>query len=116
VDHQRSVETALLGFRRDYVWSGDSRLIRTCNGVGRQHLLGDANVDASKKDRRPAGRRLDLGAQQLTRRTRVLQDRAEHLPALAVELHHLKLLVDAVVSRRGVDLDTGQSEVAGHVL
>ena len=35
----------------------------------------------------------------LARRAGVLEDRAEQLPALAVELHHLKLLVDAIVGR-----------------
>jgi hypothetical protein len=44
---------------------------------------------------------------RLTRQSRILQDRAEHLPALAVEPHHLELLVDAVVGRRGVDFDPG---------
>ena len=44
---------------------------------------------------------------RLTRRTRILHDRAEQLPAFAVELHHLHLLVDAVVVRPGVDLDAG---------
>lgn len=37
---------------------------------------------------------------QLARRDRACQDRAEPLPALAVELHQLKL--DAVIHRRSV--------------
>src|SRR5260370_15111669 len=36
---------------------------------------------------------------ELTRRSGILDDRAEQLPALAVELHHLHLLVDAIVVR-----------------
>src|SRR4051812_9488950 len=47
---------------------------------------------------------------RLTRRTRVLDDRSEQLPALTVELHHLHLLVDAIVVRPGADLDAGQRE------
>ena len=50
-------------------------------GVRRQQIETDRRVTAS------AG-----GA-------RILDDRAEQLPTLAVELHHLHLLVDAIVGR-----------------
>jgi hypothetical protein len=46
----------------------------------------------------------------------VLDDRAEQLPALAVELHHLHLLVDAVIGRRRVGGRAGQSHAAREVL
>ena len=46
----------------------------------------------------------------LARRAGVLEDRAEHFPALAVELHHLQLLVDAVIVRRGVADDAGMKK------
>src|SRR5262245_43310783 len=52
----------------------------------------------------------------LARRTRIFHDRAEQFPALAVELHHLKLLVDAVVVGTGVDLHAGQAEIEHDVL
>src|SRR5271165_6586147 len=52
----------------------------------------------------------------LPRRAGILEDRAEQLPAFAVEAHHLQLLVDAIVRWRGVDLHPGQSEVADDVL
>src|SRR5438270_14001760 len=53
---------------------------------------------------------------RLTRRTCILDDRAEQLPALAVELHHLHLLVDAVVVQPGVDLHAGQRQARGIAL
>ena len=46
----------------------------------------------------------------------VLDDRAEQLPALAVELHHLHLLVDAVIGRRRMGGYAGQRQAAGEVL
>src|ERR1700730_4584727 len=46
----------------------------------------------------------------------VLDDRAEQLPALAVELHHLHLLVDAVIGRRRMGGHAGQRQAAGEVL
>src|SRR5581483_7519767 len=52
----------------------------------------------------------------LARSTRVLEDRAEQLPALAVELHHLQLLVDAIVLGRGVVDDARQREIELDVL
>ena len=52
----------------------------------------------------------------LTGRAGILDDRAEQLPALAVELHHLHLLVDAVIGRRGVGHHAGQRQAAGDVL
>src|SRR5262245_58814788 len=55
-------------------------------------------------------------ASTLARWTRVLENRAEQLPALAVEAHHLLLLVDAVVVRRGVALDARQREVELDIL
>src|SRR5262245_39440184 len=46
----------------------------------------------------------------------VFEDRAEQFPALAVELHHLQLLVDAIVVRRGVGDDARQVQVELDVL
>src|ERR1700674_711259 len=41
----------------------------------------------------------------------ILDDRSKQLPALAVELHHLQLLVDAIIGRRGSADDAGQGQV-----
>src|SRR5665811_1525313 len=41
----------------------------------------------------------------------ILDDRSESFPTLAVKFHHLQLLVDAVVGRRGVADDSGQREI-----
>src|SRR3954466_12580638 len=49
-------------------------------------------------------------------RALVLEDRAEQFPALAVELHHLQLLVDAVIVRRGVGDDARQRQIELDVL
>src|ERR1700716_2832041 len=46
----------------------------------------------------------------------ILDDRAEQFPPLAIELHHLQLLVDAVIGRRGAAGDTGQEYIALNVL
>src|SRR3954452_23070202 len=56
-----------------------------------------------KTNRRPRGTadRFYRCQPRLARRTRILEDRAEQFPALAVELHHLQLLVDAIVGRCG---------------
>jgi hypothetical protein len=78
--------------------------------AGRQDLCGRSRRRRLQKNRRPTGRRLDLRAQRLTGRTRILQDRAEQFPAFAVEPHHLQLLADAVIGRRGADLDPGKRE------
>ena len=42
---------------------------------------------------------------------RIRDDRPEGLPVLAVELHHLQLLVDAVVGRRGRDRNSRQQQI-----
>ena len=42
-------------------------------------------------------------------------DRPESLPALAVKLHHLQLLVDAIVVRRGCDGDSRQQQIELHI-
>ena len=52
----------------------------------------------------------------LAPRSGILDDRAEQLPALAVEPHHLHLLVDAVVGWRGIGDHAGQRQAAGGVL
>src|SRR6185312_6921467 len=52
----------------------------------------------------------------LPRSSRVLEDRAEQLPALAVELHHLELLVHPIVGGRGVVEDARQRQVELNVL
>src|SRR5262245_20795683 len=41
----------------------------------------------------------------------VFEDRAEQFPAFAVELHHLQLLVDAIIVRRGIGEDAGQRQI-----
>src|SRR5215208_3362282 len=64
----------------------------------------------------PAVVRFRSGLLYLTARSAILDDRAEQFPALAVELHHLHLLVDAVVGRRGVGDHAGQRQAAGDVL
>src|ERR1700694_3165613 len=46
----------------------------------------------------------------------ILDDRAEQFPALAVELHHLQLLVDAIIGRRGAADDAGQGQIEMNVL
>ena len=46
----------------------------------------------------------------------VFKDRAEQLPAFAVEAHQLQLFVHAIVGWRGVDFHPGQGEVADDVL
>src|ERR1700687_1790889 len=46
----------------------------------------------------------------------ILDDRSKSFPALAVEPHHLQLLVDAIVVRRRVDDDSRQREVELDVL
>src|SRR6202035_5504918 len=77
------------------------------------------NPKAAENSQRITPSRLrerQLGEPPLTGRARVLEDRAEHLPALAVELHHLQLLVDAVVVRRGVADNSGQREVELDIL
>ena len=51
------------------------------------------------------------GSSRLARRAGVLEDRAEQFPALAVEPHHLQLLVDAIVVRRGVGDDARQRQI-----
>ena len=82
----------------------DSRLIRhAALPVGK--TFGEIpNVMRRTKSAAQMGRRSLLsGCERLARRAGVLEDRAEQFPALAVELHHLQLLVDAVIVRRGVD-------------
>src|SRR3954453_15633970 len=54
--------------------------------------------------------------QALAGRAGVLDDRAEQLPALAVELHHLHLLVYALVGRGRIRDHAGQGEAADEVL
>src|SRR4051794_40700946 len=49
-------------------------------------------------------------------RTLVFEDRAEQLPALAVELHHLQLLVDAIIVRSGVGKDARQRQIELDIL
>src|SRR5258708_22616646 len=63
-----------------------------------------------------ATRWLAMTAGRASPRSVVLNDRPEQLPALAVELHHLQLLVDAIVGRRGVADDTGQRQIKLNVL
>src|ERR1700692_2275164 len=46
-----------------------------------------------------------------TGRAGILDDGAEQFPAFAVQLHHLQLLVDPIIVRRGVADDPGQREV-----
>ncbi len=83
----------------------DSRVIRhAVLPVGR--TFGEIPAQTPPKNQRPAGRRLDIRTQQLTRGTRI-QDRAEQLPVLAIKPLQPELLVDAVVGRRGVDFDPG---------
>src|SRR4051812_17732449 len=61
-------------------------------------------------------RSFSMGSPRLARGAGVLEDRAEHFPTLAVELHHLQLLVDTVVGRRGGDRDARQQQVELNVL
>src|SRR4051794_14848752 len=80
------------------------------------------NRAPTKKSAAPEGRRsllppiVSIGLLRLARRALVLEDRAEQFPALAVELHHLQLLVDAVIVRRGVGDDAGQRQIELDVL
>src|SRR5215204_7674910 len=64
----------------------------------------------------PAVISVQSGVLYLTAWSAILDDRAEQFPALAVELHHLHLLVDAVVGRRGVGDHAGQRQAADEVL
>src|SRR5207237_10817124 len=76
-------------------------------------LLMDCRVkpgnDGCKTNRRPRGPPIVSyqSLRSLTRSACVLEDRAKQPPALAIELHHLKLLVDAIVGRRGVERTAG---------
>src|SRR6185437_15431381 len=95
--------------------------------AGRQDVRGDSEVGGAyekptKKSAAPRDRRSLLPpivvarASGLARCALVLEDRAEQFPALAVELHHLQLLVDAVIIRRGVDGDARQQQIELNVL
>src|SRR5579864_6472227 len=58
----------------------------------------------------------DFRSAVLACRAGIFQNRAEHFPALAVEPHHLQLLVDPVIVRRRVSTHSGQRKIRLEVL